>query len=47
MVTRVLNQILLSRWAPERIRLGHGPKFISATFGARCESQHTYRACAA
>ena len=39
-VTRVLDQILLVRGAPERIRLDHGPEFTSATFVAWCASRN-------
>lgn len=35
-VTRVMEQILLVRGAPERIRVDHGPEFTSATFVAWC-----------
>ena len=30
-ITRVMDQILLIRGAPERIRVDHGPEFTSAT----------------
>lgn len=39
-VTRVMDQILLGRGAPERIRVDHGPEFRSATFFAWCEQRN-------
>ena len=39
-ITRVMDQILLIRGAPERIRVDHGPEFTSATFVAWCEQRN-------
>ena len=36
-VLRVLDQLLVVRGRPERIRVDHGPEFTSATFSAWCE----------
>jgi len=37
-ITRVLEQLILVRGPPERIRVDHGPEFTSALFTARCET---------
>ena len=39
-ITRALDQVLLIRGVPERIRVDHGPEFTSATFVAWCQSRH-------
>ena len=39
-ITRVMDQILLIRGAPERIRVDHGPEFTNATFLAWCEQRN-------
>ena len=39
-ITRVMDQILLIRGAPERIRVDHGPEFTSAIFVAWCEQRN-------
>jgi putative transposase len=37
-ITRVLEQLILVRGRPERIRVDHGPEFTSALFTAWCET---------
>ena len=39
-ITRVLDQIVLIRGCPERIRADHGHEFTSATFQAWCTANH-------
>jgi len=39
-ITRVMDQILLVRGAPERIRVDHGPEFTSATFISWCQQRN-------
>ena len=38
-ITRALDQLLLVRGAPERIRVDHGPEFTSGTFVAWCSAR--------
>ena len=38
-ITRVLDQLVLVRGCPERIRVDHGPEFTSALFCAWCETR--------
>lgn len=38
-ICRVLDQLIMVRGRPERIRVDHGPEFTSATFIAWCQSQ--------
>jgi putative transposase len=38
-ITRVLDQVLLVRGAPDRLRVDHGPEFTSAAFVAWCEQR--------
>lgn len=37
-VTRVLDQLVVIRGCPERLRVDHGPEFTSAQFTAWCET---------
>lgn len=39
-ITRVMDQILLVRGAPERIHVDHGPEFTSATFISWCQQRN-------
>lgn len=39
-MTRVMDQILLIRGAPERIRVDNGPEFTSAVFVAWCKQRN-------
>jgi len=36
-ITRVLDQLMLVRGKPERLRADHGPEFTSGAFVAWCE----------